>query len=261
MPATAAVTAASGPTIAALAASSCATSADCWRADAPATARSQPTIVTWSFLSATRCAVSRRPWATPAPCSRVVCAHASSSEHASTGCPRTSAVTSNASGPRAPAARTVGARTPDSRARRIVYASYSTCWRRVGKKAGGASRYAIHRQMRAISCASASSRPMATIRSGPVSPSARNTARATDWSSASRTFLHGTLKADIARVVCSTVGRRAAVPNARCTTAATPQPRTIAATTSAGRDRPRYMDASARRSTIDWPTRRVGRAR
>ena len=45
-----------------------------------------------------------------------------------------------------------GTRTPLSRASSATYASYSTCWRRVGNRVGGASRYARYRQARARSC-------------------------------------------------------------------------------------------------------------
>ena len=123
------------------------------------------------------------------------------------------------------------------------------------------SRYAIQRQARARSWASASSRPIAVMRSGPVGPSATNIARAMGCAAVARTWSQATSSAASARVTCSTVGRRAAVPKVKWTSAATPQPRTIAATTSAGSARPRYIVAIASRSTIPCPTRRVGRAR
>ena len=148
------------------------------------------------------------------------CSQASSIERRRrAGRPCTSSVTSEreraAACPRS--RRAARARRPRC-ASSIVYASYSTCWRRVGNRVGGASRNAIQRQMRARSCASASSRPIAIDAERAVRRRRRRRSpRATGCSSAARTWSHGTSRSASARVTCSTVGRRAAVPNMKCT--------------------------------------------
>ena len=160
-----------------------------------------------------------------------------------------------------PATTTRGVATPASRASNARYASYSTCARRVGTRVGGASRYATKRHARASSCASASSRPRATIRTGPVAVSATNTARPTGWSRAARTPVASTPSAASASSTCPTAGRPTGVPNTHSTACATPHPSTMAAIRSVGKPRERYRLDSANRATSASPMRRVGRVR
>ncbi len=90
-------------------------------------------------------------------------------------CPGPGARRAARPGPRCRRTRRPGTRTPAPAASSSRYASYSTCWRRVQSSVRGASLRVRNRHVRAISWASASSRPSAVTCSWPAGRSTRRT--------------------------------------------------------------------------------------
>ncbi len=173
------------PTTAAVAASRLAASLAAWPNCAPVAAHSNPVTTMRPSASTRRWCPSSRPCAMCTARRRSSWIHASSRTRSvivsggasNSVVPGAWCSTRSATAPALPANTTPGTRTPAPAARSSMYASYSTCWRRVSSSVRGASLRVRNRQARAISCASASSRPSAVTWRGPTPVSARRRSR------------------------------------------------------------------------------------
>ena len=240
-----------------MAARSSATSAAARRSSGVVVAVANPTIAGPSGPSTTASAESR-PCAMPAACRVATCCHSVSSvasaivgpDSPRRG-PATERVATSARRPSAaPAASRAGTGTPTAAARSNANPSCSTCWRRVTNSTGFSWRYAIHRQVRARSWPSISSRPRPVTWSAPPSSVPTNALRPVGWRSARSSVTTFRPSRASASRTDATDGRDIGTPNARCTAAAAAQPSTIAASRSPGSAVARNRAATVRSPTV-----------